>query len=146
MVDFYGKEEHIVRFLCRPEQNLCTDGLLGGTPHPRAFGAFPRVLGKYVREERVLSLESAVRKMTAKTAEVFGLSERGRVAVGYCADLVVFDPQTVLDRGTFINPRQYPDGIRHVLVNGELVLQNGQLLKSTRAGRVLRAAKTTHTL
>jgi N-acyl-D-amino-acid deacylase len=84
--------------------------------------------------------------MTAKTAEVFGLSERGRVAVGYCADLVVFDPQTVLDRGTFINPRQYPDGIRHVLVNGELVLQNGQLLKSTRAGRVLRAAKTTHTL
>ena len=138
MVDFYGKEEHIVRFLLRPEQNVCTDGLLGGTPHPRVFGAFPRVLGKYVREERVLGLEAAVRKMSGKTAEVFGLTDRGRLAPGCWADLVVFDPQTVVDRGTFIDPVQYPLGIRHVLVNGEPVLEEGQLLKRTGSGQVLR--------
>lgn len=141
MVDFYGKEEHIVRFLLRPEQNVCTDGLLGGTPHPRVFGAFPRVLGKYVREEKVLSLEAAVRKMSAKTAEVFGLSDRGRVAQGCWADLVVFDPQTVVDRGTFINPVQYPLGIRHVLVNGEPVLEEGRLLKRRDTGKVLRRGR-----
>jgi N-acyl-D-amino-acid deacylase len=138
MVDFYGKEEHIVRFMCRPEQNLCTDGLLGGTPHPRVFGAFPRVLGKYVREEKALTLESAIHKMTFKTAAVFGFTDRGRVAVGCWADLVVFDPATVLDRGTFINPVQYPVGIQHVLVNGRCVLKDGQLLKRLNTGKVLR--------
>lgn len=65
MVDFYGKEEHVVRFLTRPEQNVCTDGLLGGKPHPRVFGSFPRVLGKYVREQKALTLEDAIRKMTS---------------------------------------------------------------------------------
>jgi hypothetical protein len=72
MVDFYGTEEHVIRFLTRPEQNVCTDGLLGGKPHPRVFGSFPRVLGKYVREEKALTLEDAIRKMTSKPAEVFG--------------------------------------------------------------------------
>ena len=79
MVDFYGKEEHIVRFLMRPEQNVCTDGLLGGRPHPRVFGSFPRVLGKYVREEGALTLEEAIRKMTQKPAQVFGFERRGTV-------------------------------------------------------------------
>jgi N-acyl-D-amino-acid deacylase len=126
MVDFYGIEEHIVRFLTRPEQNICTDGLLSGKPHPRAFGAFPRVLGKYVREEKALSLESAIHKMTGKTAEVFNLRDRGRIAEGYAADLVVFDPDTVIDRGTFIDPIQYPVGVEAVLVNGQLVVTEGK--------------------
>lgn len=125
MVDFYGTEEHIVRFLRRPEQNICTDGLLIGKPHPRAFGAFPRVLGKYVREEKVLSLEEAIYKMTGKTAAVFGLGDRGRIAEGLAADLVLFNPETVIDRGTFIEPAQYPLGVEYVLVNGQLVVEHG---------------------
>lgn len=69
MVDFYGTEEHIIRFMKRPEMNVCTDGLLGGNPHPRVYGAFPRILGKYVREEKALILEEAVYKMTKKPAD-----------------------------------------------------------------------------
>lgn len=126
MVDFYGTEEHIKRFMTRPEQNVCTDGLLSGKPHPRVFGAFPRVLGKYVREEQILSLEMAIHKMTGKTAEVFHLSDRGRIAKGYAADLVVFDPESVIDRGTFIDPIQFPVGIEAVLVNGQVVVEKGE--------------------
>lgn len=140
MVDFYGTEEHIIRFLQRPEQNVCTDGLLGGKPHPRVFGAFPRILGKYVREERVLSLEAAIHKMTGKTAAVLGLKDRGLVAEGYCADLVLFDPETIIDRGTFIDPAQYPEGIAFVLINGSIVLEQGQPRPSL-AGQVLRRGR-----
>ncbi len=137
MVDFYGTEEHIVRFLKRPEQNVCTDGLLGGKPHPRVFGSFPRVLGKYVREQKVLTLEEAVHKMTGKTASVFGMKERGLVREGYFADLVLFDPLTVIDRGTFIDPIQYPEGIVAVLINGELAVDRG-IPQWNRGGKVLR--------
>ena len=97
MVDFYGTEEHVVRFLTRPEQNVCTDGLLGGKPHPRVFGSFPRVLGKYVREEKALTLEDAVRKMTSKPAEVFGFDRRGLLQPGNFADIVIFNPDTIID-------------------------------------------------
>lgn len=141
MVDFYGTEEHILRFLTRPEQNVCTDGLLSGKPHPRVFGAFPRVLGKYVREEQVLSLETAIHKMTGKTAAVFGLSDRGRIAEGYAADLVLFDPETVIDRGTFIDPVQYPEGIEYVLVNGQLVVERN-VSRRILAGQVLKRGQT----
>lgn len=137
MVDFYGTEDHIVRFLTRPEQNVCTDGLLSGKPHPRVFGAFPRVLGKYVREEQVLSLEEAIHKMTGKTAEVFGLKDRGRIAKGYAADLVLFDPETVIDRGTFIDPMQFPEGIKYVMVNGQLVVEQNEPRRAL-AGQVLK--------
>ena len=139
MVDFYGTEEHIRRFLLLPEQNVCTDGLLSGKPHPRVFGAFPRVLGKYVREEQVLSLEQAVHKMTGKTAAVFRLHDRGRVAAGCIADLVVFDPETVIDRGTFIEPVQFPEGIDLVMINGQVAWEHGEA-REQRAGRVLRKA------
>jgi N-acyl-D-amino-acid deacylase len=137
MVDFYGLEEHIVRFLKRPEQNLCTDGLLGGRPHPRVFGSFPRVLGKYVREEKALTLEDAIRKMTSKPAEVFGFERRGLLVPGNFADIVIFNPDTVLDKGTFADPIQFPEGIEHVLINGQVVLSSG-LVGHIRAGRVLR--------
>lgn len=137
MVDFYGKEEHIITFMKRPEQNVCTDGLLGGKPHPRVYGAFPRVLGKYVREEKALSLEEAIRKMTGKPAEVFGFKNRGVLAVGNFADIVVFNPETIIDKGTFVNPTQYAEGIEYVLVNGQMILDQGKQIK-IKAGKVLR--------
>jgi N-acyl-D-amino-acid deacylase len=137
MVDFYGLEEHVKRFLCRPEQNVCTDGLLGGRPHPRVFGSFPRVLGKYVREEHALSLESAIHKMTGKPAAVFGFERRGLLCPGYCADVVAFNPDTVADRGTFADPVQFPVGIEHVWINGRQVMDGGAYGAEC-AGRVLR--------
>lgn len=140
MVDFYGKEEHVIAFMKRPEQNVCTDGLLGGKPHPRVYGAFPRVLGKYVREEKALSLEEAVRKMTGKPAEVFGFSHRGVLTVGNFADVVVFDPETVIDKGTFVNPIQHAAGIEYVLVNGQMVIDKGEQVK-VKAGHVLRCQR-----
>lgn len=137
MVDFYGLEEHVLRFLTRPEQNVCTDGLLGGKPHPRVFGSFPRVLGKYVREAKALSLEDAVRKMTSKPAEVFGFDRRGVLQAGNYADVVVFDPNTIIDKGTFVDPVQFPEGISHVLINGQPVLNFGSYDHKL-AGKVLR--------
>jgi N-acyl-D-amino-acid deacylase len=140
MVDFYGTEEHIIRFLLRPEQNVCTDGLLGGRPHPRVFGSFPRVLGKYVREEKALTLEDAIRKMTSKPAKVFGFDHRGLLKPGYFADIVIFNPDTILDKGSFVDPIQFPEGIEHVFINGELVLNAGQV-GHARAGKVLRKSR-----
>lgn len=137
MVDFYGTEEHVITFMKRPEQNVCTDGLLGGKPHPRVYGAFPRVLGKYVREEKALSLEEAIRKMSGKAAEAIGIKDRGILAVGNFADIVVFDSETILDKGTFVNPAQYADGIDYVIVNGEIVIDQGKQIK-IKAGKVLR--------
>jgi N-acyl-D-amino-acid deacylase len=137
MVDFYGKEEHVARFLTRPEQNVCTDGLLGGRPHPRVFGSFPRVLGKYVREEKALTLEDAIRKMTSKPAQVFGFERRGELKAGNFADIVIFDPETIIDKGTFVDPIQFPEGIEYVLVNGHVVLSGGQFGRAL-AGKVLR--------
>lgn len=136
MIDFYGREEHIRLFMKRPEQNVCTDGLLGGKPHPRVFGAFPRVLAKYVRDEGVLTLEEAVSKMTLKAADVFGLKDRGCLKEGKAADIVIFDPATVRDKGTYTRPEQYPEGIRAVIINGKLVLENGIYAKAN-AGEVI---------
>lgn len=140
MVDFYGTEEHVIKFMKRPEQNVCTDGLLGGKPHPRVYGAFPRVLGRYVREEKAFSLEEAVRKMTGKAAEVFGFDKRGILTQGNYADIVVFDPETIIDKGTFVDPAQYAQGIEYVLVNGKIVIDNGKQAK-LKAGQVLKCKR-----
>jgi N-acyl-D-amino-acid deacylase len=140
MVDFYGKEEHVVRFLTRPEQNVCTDGLLGGKPHPRVFGSFPRVLGKYVREEKAFTLEDAIRKMTSKAADVFGFKRRGLLKPGNFADVAVFNPDTVIDKGTFVDPIQFPVGIEYVLINGQVVLHSGSYERAL-AGKVLRMSR-----
>ena len=111
----------------RPEMNVCTDGLLcPGKPHPRLYGSFVRVLGKYVREEKVMTLEQAVRKMTGKPAEVLSLKDRGLIREGMCADITVFDPDTVIDKGTFTDPIQFPDGIAYVIVNGEVAVDHGE--------------------
>lgn len=127
MIDFYGLEEHVKLFMKRPEQNVCTDGLLGGKPHPRVYGAFPRILGKYVREENLMGIEEAVYKMTYRAASVFGLTGRGCLKEGKAADIVIFNPDIVRDKGTYTEPEQYPDGIGLVMVNGEIVLEDGNL-------------------
>ncbi len=102
---------------------LRAEGVLAqGQPHPRAYGTFPRVLGKYAREEQVFRLEEAVRRMTSVAASQFGIERRGILREGYFADVVVFDPATVADRATFERPHQYPVGIHHVIVNGVPVL------------------------
>jgi N-acyl-D-amino-acid deacylase len=110
--------------------------LAQGQPHPRAYGTFPRVLGKYVRDEAVMRLEEAVRRMTSLAAAQFGLDRRGIIREGYFADLVVFDPATVADRATFEQPHQYPVGIHHVVVNGVPVLTPAGLT-GARPGRPL---------
>ncbi len=137
MYDYYGLEEHVVRFMTMDEQNVCTDGLLGGKPHPRVYGSFPRVLGRYCREKKALSWSQAVRKMTGKPAEVFGLESRGLLREGYFADICVFNPETIIDKGTFADPTQYPDGIEHVIINGKLAVRDGKYT-GNRNGRVLR--------
>lgn len=137
MVDFYGKEEHIKTFISRPEMNVCTDGCVGEAPHPRMYGAFPRVLGRFAREKKVVAMEQAVQKMTQKAAAVCPFRERGELKEGYFADIVVFDPDRVIDKGTFEEPVQHPDGIRYVFVNGGLAVENG-VHTHQRSGKVLR--------
>jgi N-acyl-D-aspartate/D-glutamate deacylase len=108
-----------------------------GNPHPRNFGTFPRVLGRYVRELGILRLEDAIRKMTSLNARKVGLPQRGLIAVDYFADLVVFDPGTVADRATYEDPFQYNEGIEQVIVNGQIVLDNDRHT-GARPGRALR--------
>jgi N-acyl-D-amino-acid deacylase len=127
MVSFSQDEAVVERFLRLPFVNLCTDGLLGGRPHPRAYGSYPRVLGRYVRERHTLTLEEAVRKMTSQAAEAFGFADHGRVAEGRRANLVVFDAATVEDRATFEDPMQFPWGVRDVLVGGQPVVKDGEM-------------------
>jgi N-acyl-D-amino-acid deacylase len=108
-----------------------------GKPHPRSYGTFPRVLGHYARDERVLTLEDAVRKMTSLAARHLRLQNRGTIGVGAAADLVVFDPTTVGDTATYDEPHRYPNGIEHVVVNGAITLDQGETTNE-RAGRFLR--------
>jgi N-acyl-D-amino-acid deacylase len=120
-----GDEADLRAILRHPAQMLGSDGLhLPGKTHPRLFGAFPRLLARYVREQGVLSLEDAVWKMTGFPAQRLGLRDRGRVAPGLAADLVVFDPATIRDTATFEDPCRYPEGIDLVLVNGVPVVEH----------------------
>lgn len=129
-------EDDVRWFIAHPLIMFCTDGELHGK-HPRGAGAFPRILGRYVREQKVIPLEEAVRKATSLPAAQLGLKDRGRIAIGYAADLVVFDPAWVIDRSTIENPEAPPAGIPHVMIAGEWVVDNGQIT-GARPGRVLR--------
>lgn len=134
MCGFAMSEENISRIFQHPHCIVASDGsalapygpLGESQPHPRSYGTFPRFLGKYVREEGVLALPEAVRKITGLPAARFKLSERGQIQEGFFADLVVFDPETITDKATFSDPHQYPEGIRYVVVNGEVVVENGE--------------------
>jgi N-acyl-D-amino-acid deacylase len=136
MVSFSQDEAVVERLLGLGFVNACTDGLLGGRPHPRAYGTYPRLLGRYVRERRVLPLEEMVRKMTSQAAAAFGFRETGLVKEGFRANLVVFDPQTVADRATFEEPLQFPVGVRDVLVGGASVVRRGEMTEA-RPGKVV---------
>ncbi len=134
-------EDDVVRIMQHPHTAIASDGRLvrpgEGHPHPRWYGTFPRVLGRYVREQQVLTLEDAVRKMTSLPADRIGLPDRGRIAHDAAADLVLFDAERVIDRATFEDPHQYPAGIPYVIVNGVVTVDGGEFVNA-RAGRVLR--------
>jgi N-acyl-D-amino-acid deacylase len=136
-------EQDVRRIMSHPKTMIASDGRLSrpgdGHPHPRAYGTFPRVLGVYVRDAKVLSLEDAVFKMTGAPAHRLGLRDRGVLSPNAFADVTIFDPQTVADRATFENPHQYPSGIEYVIVNGRLAIDAGRFTHLT-AGRVLRRA------
>lgn len=144
MVYHFMSEDDIGRILRHPQVMIASDSAVlpygEGVPHPRGYGNNPRVLARYVREHGLLSLEEAVRKMTSLPADQFGFADRGRLAPGFAADLVVFDPQTVADRATFDAPHQYPTGIPFVLVNGVFVVRE-ERLTGARPGIVLRSAR-----
>ena len=134
-------DENLERNLAHPRSMIGSDGLadLTGKPHPRLFGTFPRVLGHYVRERRLLTLPEAVRKMTRAPCERFGLTGRGRVEEGMQADLVLFDAARVSDVADSDDPMRTPRGIECVVVNGALAYRSGVI---SRAGHVLRPANT----
>jgi N-acyl-D-amino-acid deacylase len=114
------------------------EGVTGhGKPHPRYYGTYPRILGKYVREEKVLTLEEAVRKMTSFPAQRLGLADRGLLKEGMWADIVIFDAEHVIDRADYLDPHQFPRGILHVLVNGQFVVKNERQTDAL-PGKVLR--------
>ncbi len=126
MISFSQSEDVVRKIMREPYVNVCTDGLLGGKPHPRAYGTYPRILGRYAREENLLTLEEAVRKMSGLAAETFQLKGYGRIEDGARANLVVFDPREVIDCATFEDSKQYPKGIHHVIVEGVPVIRYGE--------------------
>lgn len=136
MVSFSMSEEDVRTVMQSPLQMVCTDGIVLGKPHPRAYGSFPRVLGRYVREG-VVSLEEAVRKMTSLPAQTFGLHDRGLLRPGMCADITIFDPDKIIDKATYKDPIQFPEGVEYVIVNGVVTVYRGEHT-SARGGRVLR--------
>ena len=118
--------------------SLSTEGMLSvGRPHPRSYGTNPRFLGRFVREQGLVSLEEAIRKMTSLPASRMGATRRGRIAPGFAADIVAFDADTVLDTATFESPHSYAVGIPHVAVNGSMVIEDGEYTGAT-PGKVIR--------
>jgi N-acyl-D-amino-acid deacylase len=148
MVIFIMKEENLKRILAHPLVCVGTDGsaiapyglLHRGKPHPRHYGTFPRVLGKYVREERIVPMPEMLKKITSIPAQKFGFEKRGTLKSGYFADIVIFDPDKVIDKATWTDPHQYPEGIEYVLVNGKVVIKEGEHTGDL-PGKILRKEK-----
>jgi N-acyl-D-amino-acid deacylase len=134
-----NNKEPIKAIIKHPLGGYATDAIdIGrGKPHPAAFGTYPRILGKYVREENLLTLEDAIRRMTSFPANRLGIRDRGIIGEGYFADLVLFDPDRIIDRATYENPRQFAEGIDYVIINGQILLESGDI-KGIRPGKVLR--------
>ena len=141
VVIFSMDEADVRTVLAHPSTMIGSDGVpaAGSKPHPRLYGCFPRILGHYVREEKVIDLPTAIHKMTGLPAAKFGFTGRGAVREGAVADLVVFDPATIADLATYEDPRRFPAGIRAVFVNGTAVARDGQHT-GARPGRALRHA------
>ena len=145
VVYFLMSEENVARQIALPWTSYCSDAgsyasegvFLNSSTHPRAYGNFARLLGRYVRDEQIIPLEEAVRKLTSLPAENLRVRDRGRLAAGYFADVVVFDPATIQDHATYEDPHQYATGVVHVWVNGTQVLEDGEHTGAT-PGRVVR--------
>ncbi len=125
MILFAMDEGDVERLIVQPWLMHCSDGLMGGTPHPRTYGTFPRVLGHYVRKRELMPLEQAIYKMTGLSAWRLGLTDRGVLKPGNAADITVFNPDTVIDRSTYDDPTVHPLGIEHVIVNGVDAVRDG---------------------
>ena len=138
MADFVMDDEDIERFLADERGTVCTDGIFGGKPHPRAVATVPRILDDYIERREVLSLETVVYKLAGHPADILGLPDRGRVAEGYVADLVVFDLEKVEARATYEDPMNLSRGIEYVLVDGEFVVDQ-EVPTGQRPGTVLRS-------
>jgi N-acyl-D-amino-acid deacylase len=144
-VYFFMSEENVRKKVALPWVSYCSDSasiapegvFIKSNPHPRAYGSFARLLGKYVREEKIIPLQEAVRKLTSLPATNLALKDRGLLEPGYFADIVVFDPERIQDNATFEKPHQYATGMRHVFVNGEQVLKDGEHTGAT-PGRFVR--------
>jgi N-acyl-D-amino-acid deacylase len=136
MVSFNMSEEDVRTIMESPFQMACTDGIVLGKPHPRAYGSFPRILGRYVKEG-VIRLEDAVRKMTSLPAQTLDIRDRGILKPGMHADITIFDPDKVIDKATYQDPIQFPEGIEYVIVNGTVTVENG-VHTGKRAGKVLK--------
>jgi N-acyl-D-amino-acid deacylase len=135
---FIGNEENVQTILKHPAHVVGSDGILVGEhPHPRGWGSHARFLAHYTRDLGLLTWEEAIRKMTSASARRIGCLDRGILRPGFAADIVVFDPDNIRDTATYENPRQHPEGIYYVLVNGELVVDNEQVTGKT-PGRALR--------
>ncbi|KPV61504.1 MAG: D-glutamate deacylase [Candidatus Bathyarchaeota archaeon BA1] len=137
-----GMHEDDVRTIIKhPLSMIGTDSWIAipgvGKPHPRFYGTYPRILSRYVREQKLLRLEEAIRKMSSMPCQKLGLFDRGLIKEGFWADLVIIDQERVLDKATYDNPHQYPNGVEHVIVNGEIVVRDGEHT-GKRPGRVLR--------
>ena len=137
MVVHWGDEEDVVHGMRHPLQTVGSDGIFGGKPHPRLYGTFPRVLGRYAREEKAITLEQAIRQMTGATAQLLRLEDRGLVRKGCWADVVILDAGEISDQSTYEEPLREPAGIRHVVVNGQITVRDGAYTGVT-AGQVLR--------
>lgn len=133
-------ERDVQRILKNPLTMIGTDGFpdFGESKvHPRQTGTFPRILGRYVREQGLIRLEEAIRKMTSLPAQTFRVKKKGSLKEGFDADIVIFDPEMVLDKATFDDPRQKPEGIVWVLINGQVAAEEGRVIRAT-SGRVMR--------
>jgi len=135
MVIHSQSEEVVVKFMRLPFQTVGTDGIRGAKPHPRLYGTYPRVLGRYVREQQILTWPEAIRRMTGAPAKRLGISDQGLIRVGMRGSITVFDPERIIDRATYEEPTRDPEGIRYVLVNGQIALEKGIETKVL-AGRV----------
>jgi N-acyl-D-amino-acid deacylase len=144
-VYFLMSEANVARQLRKPWVSIGSDGgsvapqgvFLASNPHPRAYGNVARLLGKYVRDDKTISLADAVRRLSGLPAENLGLDRRGLLKDGYFADIAIFDPASIADRATFEKPHQYAVGMKHVLVNGRIVLKDGEHTGAT-PGRALK--------
>lgn len=145
IVGFAMNEDNLKKVLSHPLVMIGSDGnavspkgkLSVGKPHPRYYGTFPRVLGKYCRDENIFDLAIAIKKMTSMPADKLGLKNRGYLRKGYCADITIFNPETVIDNASFLNPHQFPTGIEYVIVNGKVTVKNGEHTGKL-AGEILR--------